>query len=92
MRGATEAKSTKTQFLEKTVLSWQRAAQNEPKTVKNMFSTCLVLEEFVLKNLTTARTKACIQEFSMFAPDLERPKCNFGQNRSFLAESYLSSS
>ena len=91
MRGATEAKSTKTQLLEKIVPSWQRAAQNDRKHVKNIFSTCLDLEEFVLKNLATARTKACIQEFPMFARDLERPKCNFGGNRPFLAENYPSS-
>ena len=88
LRVATEAKSTKAQFLEKTVPSWPRAAQNKPKNVKNIFSNCLALEELLLKNLATARTNAWFHEFSIFAPDLERPKCNFGGNRRFLAESY----
>ena len=77
LRVATETKSTKMEIWTKTLLSWQRAAKNKPKTVKNTSPACLVLEELLLKNLTTARTNAWFHNFSIFAPDLERPKCNF---------------
>ena len=90
LRVATETKSTKTQFSEEIVLSYQRAAQNKPKNVKNTYPTCLALEELLPNFLTTARTNAWFQEFTMFAPDLERPKCNSGGNHPFLPESYPS--
>ena len=72
-----------------TLLSWQRAAKNKPKTLKNTSPACLVLEELLLKIVTATRTYARFQEFSIFTHDLERPKCNSGGNRSFLAEGYL---
>ena len=88
LRVATEAKSTKIQFWREILLSYQRDAQNKPKNVKNTFPTCLVLEELLADFVTAARTNAWFHEFAMFAPDLERPKCNSGGNRSFLPESY----
>ena len=88
LRVATETKSTKMEIWTKTLLSWQRAAKNKPKTVKSISPACLVLEELLLKIVTATRTYARFQEFSIFTHDLERPKCNFGGNRSFLPESY----